>query len=85
MYSESGQNHLAVAMVLPNNEEIQPITKAYLSNRPGNFVFFKVSGSGLLIHAFAYSLLVGIFSIISNMTDYSHSCHSIKVIHWGAP
>ena len=42
-------------------------------------------GSSLLIHAFVYSLFVGIYSIISDMTGYSHSCHSIKLIHWGAP
>ena len=38
----------------------------------------------MLIHAFAYSF-VGIYSVISNMTGYSHSCLSIKLIHWGAP
>ena len=41
---------------------------------------FKVAGSSLLIHAFAYSLFVGIYSIISNMTGHYHSCHSIRFI-----
>ena len=44
----------------------------------------KVEGDSLLIHAFLYSLFVGVYSVISNMTGYSHSCHSIKLIHCGA-
>ena len=31
----------------------------------------KVAGSSLLIHAFGYSLFVGVYSVISNMTGYS--------------
>ena len=46
---------------------------------------FKVEGSSLLIQVFAYSLFVGIYLVVSNMAGYSHSCHSIKLIHWGAP
>ena len=45
----------------------------------------KVAGDSLLIHAFAYSLLVGVYLVISDMTGYSHSCHSIKLIHCDAP
>ena len=41
-------------------------------------------GSSLLIHAFVYSLFVGIY-LVSNITAYSYSCHSIKLIYWGAP
>ena len=60
--------------------------KAYFSwsllirNKP-----IKVGGSSMLIHAFAYSLFVGIYLFISNMTGYSLSCHSIKIIYWGTP
>ena len=50
-----------------------------------DLIVFKVTGSSLLIHASVYSLFVVIYSVISNMTGYSHSCHSIKLIHWGAP
>ena len=46
---------------------------------------FKVTGDSLLIHAFAYSLFIGLCSVISNMTGYSHSYHSIKLIHCGEP
>ena len=46
---------------------------------------FKVMGDSLLIHAFAYSLFIGLCSVISNMTGFSHSYHSIKLIHCGAP
>ena len=45
----------------------------------------KVAGDSLLIHAFAYSLFVGVYTVISNMIGYSHSCHSIKLSHCGAP
>ena len=45
----------------------------------------KVPGSSLPIHTFAYSLFVDVYSVISNMTGYSHSCHSIKLIHCGVP
>ena len=30
-----------------------------------------------------YSLFVGVYSVISNMTSFSNSCHSIKLIHYG--
>ena len=45
----------------------------------------KVTGGSLLIHAFAYSLFIGLCLVTSNMTGYSHSYHSIKLIHCGAP
>ena len=50
-------------------------------------IFFnlKVTGDSLLIHAFAYSLLISLCSVTSNMTSYSHSYHSIKLIHCGVP
>ena len=32
-----------------------------------------------------YTLFVGIYSVIYNMTGYSHSCYSVKLIHWGGP
>ena len=44
----------------------------------------KVTGDSLLIHAFAYSLFLRLCSVTSNMTSYSISCHSIKLIHCGA-
>ena len=44
----------------------------------------KVMGDSLLIHEFTYSLFIGLCSVASNMTDYSHSYHSIKLIHCGA-
>ena len=46
---------------------------------------FKVTGNSLLIHAFPYSLFFGLFSVTSNMTGYSHSYLSIKLIHCGTP
>ena len=46
---------------------------------------FKVTGDSLLIHSFAYSLFIGPCSVIFNITRYSHSYHSIKVIHCGTP
>ena len=46
---------------------------------------FKVTGDILLIHAFAYSLFIGVYSVISNIIGYSHSFHAIKLIHCGAP
>ena len=45
----------------------------------------KVTGDNLLIHEFAYSLFVSLFLVTSNMTGYSHSYHSIKLIHCSAP
>ena len=42
-------------------------------------------GDSLLIHEFAYSLFIGLFSVTSNMIGYSDSYHSIKLIHCGAP
>ena len=45
----------------------------------------KVTGDSLLIHEFAYSLFIGLCLDTSNMTGYSHSYHSIKFIHCGAP
>ena len=55
------------------------------SRLTSNRKVIKVAGSSLLIHAIACSLFFGIYSVISNMTGYFHSCHSIKLIHWGAP
>ena len=46
---------------------------------------FKVTGDSSLIHEFAYSLFIGLCSVTSNMTGYSHSYHSIKLIHCCAP
>ena len=40
---------------------------------------FNVGADSLLIHAFAYSLFIGVYSVMSNMTSYSHPCHSIKL------
>ena len=37
-------------------------------------------GDSLLIHEFAYSLFIGLCSVTSDMTGYSHSYHSIKLI-----
>ena len=45
----------------------------------------KVTGEGLLIHEFTYLLFIGLFSVTSNMTGYSHSYHSIELIYCGAP
>ena len=45
----------------------------------------KVTGDSLLIHEFTYSLFIGLYSVTSNMTGYSHWYHSIKLIHCGAP
>ena len=45
---------------------------------------FKVTGDSLLIHEFAYSLFIGLCWVTSNMTGYSHSYNSIKLIHCGA-
>ena len=42
----------------------------------------KVTGDSLLIHEVACSLFI---SLCSNMTGYSHSYHSVKLIHCGAP
>ena len=56
---------------------------------------FKVTGDSLLIHESAfhesafhestYSLFIGLCSVTSNTTGYSHSYHSIKLTHCGAP
>ena len=59
-------------------------THLYLSNAQF-WQYSRVTGDSLLIHEFAYSLLIGLCSVTSNMTCYSHSYHSIKLIHWGAP
>ena len=45
------------------------------------FIFIKATGDSLLIHEFAYSIFLGLCSVTSNMTGYSHS---IKLIHCGA-
>ena len=45
---------------------------------------FKVTGNSLLIHEFAYTLFIGLCSVTSNMTGYSHSYHLIKLIHCDA-
>ena len=45
----------------------------------------KVTGDSFLIHEFTYSLFTGLCSVTSDMTGYSHSYHSIKLIHCGAP
>ena len=50
-----------------------------------NASVFKVMGDSLLIHEFAYSLFICLCLVTSNMTGYSHSNHSIKLIHCGAP
>ena len=34
---------------------------------------------------FTYSLFIGLCSVTSNMTGYSYSYHSIKLIHYSAP
>ena len=36
-----------------------------------------------LFHEFAYLLLTGLCSVTSDMTDYSHSYQSIKLVHCG--
>ena len=47
---------------------------------------FKVTGDSLLIQEFAYSLIfTSLCSVTSNMTGYSHSYNSIKLIHSRAP
>ena len=45
----------------------------------------KVTGDSLLIHELTYSSFIGLCSVTSNMTGYSHSYHSINLIHCGAP
>ena len=45
----------------------------------------KVTGGSLLIHEFGYSLFIGLCSVTSDITGHSHSYHSIKLIHCGAP
>ena len=45
----------------------------------------KVTGDSLPFHEFTYTLFIGIRSVTSNMTSYSHSYHSIKLIHCGVP
>ena len=45
-------------------------------------------GDSLLIHGIyiqAHTLFIGLCSASSNMTGYSHSYHSIKLIHCSAP
>ena len=56
------------------------ITLMYESNQK-----LKVAGDSLLIHAFGYSLFIGLCSVTFNMTGYSHLYHSIKLIHCSAP
>ena len=51
----------------------------------GGVPCIKVASDNSLIHAFACSLFVGVYLVISNMIGCSHSCHSIKLIHCGAP
>ena len=52
-------------------------------------ISIKVTGDSLLIQAFAfacvYTLFIELCSVTSNITDYSHSYHSIKLICCGAP
>ena len=45
----------------------------------------KVMGDSLLVHELTYLLFIGLCSVTSNMTGCSHSYHSIKLIHCGAP
>ena len=45
----------------------------------------KVTGDSVLIHEFTYSLFIGLCLVNSNMTGYSNSYHSIKLIYCGAP
>ena len=45
----------------------------------------KVTGDSLLIHEFTYSLFIGLCLVTSNMTGYSHSYHSIKLIDRSTP
>ena len=68
-------------MAHPRVAHISPVDPD-VTNRP---IRFKVTGDSLLIHESAYSLFIGLCSVTSNMTGYSHSHHSIKLIHWGAP
>ena len=49
------------------------------------FSGLKVTGGNLLIHAFVYSLFIGLCSVTFNMTGHSHSYHSIKLVRCGAP
>ena len=42
-------------------------------------------GGSLLIHEFAYSIFIGLCSVAPDMTGYSHSYNSIKLVHFGAP
>ena len=46
---------------------------------------FKVTGDSSLIHEFAYAIFIGLCSVSSNITGYSHSYHSMKLIHCRAP
>ena len=57
----------------------------YFSNSIIKYRVFKVTGDNLLIHEFAYSLFIRVCSVTSNMTGYSYSHHSIKLIHCAAP
>ena len=45
----------------------------------------KVTGDNLLIYVSAYSLFIGLCSVTSDMIGCSHSYHSIKLPHCGAP
>ena len=60
--------------------ETGPLTKCH-RRKSGHI---KVMGDSLLIHEFAYSLFIGLYSVTSDMTGYSHSYHSIKFIHCSA-
>ena len=55
-------------------------TKFFLKRKKNN----QVTGDSLLIHEFAYSLFIGLCSVTTNMTGYSHSYHWIKLIYCGA-
>ena len=49
------------------------------------FLCIKVRCDSLLIHELSCSLSITLCSVTSNMTGYSHSYHSIKLIRYGAP
>ena len=45
----------------------------------------KVTGDNLLIHEFIYSLVSVLEVTTSNMTGYSYSYHSVKLVYCVAP
>ena len=61
--------------MLSSNNHFSLYTKLIKKN------VLKVTGDSLLIHVFTCSLFVGVYSVISDMTGYPHSCNSIKFIH----